>query len=238
MLVRHAAAVLAFAASMPVPVAFAARPFVTDDARIVDEGGCQIETFSKHQRRSSEREFWFLPGCTPAGPVELTIGGIKAGGIKTDDAIDGASSSVIAQAKTLIRTLRPNDFGLAATLGATRLNPIAPAQPAGWSPYFNLVTSLSLLDDRAFIHANIGALRDRPAALTRPTWGLGAEIALGTRLFGIVEAYGQQGEHPSRQIGLRFWVVPNRLQIDATLGSQVRRTPTDVWTSLGMRVLF
>ncbi len=125
MLVRYAAAVLAVAASMHVPAAFAARPFVTDDARIVDEGGCQIESFVKRQRKFNEQEFWFLPGCTPTGPVELTLGGIR-----TDNAETGTSSGAIVQAKTLIRTLRTNDYGLALTLGATRINPIDPSHAA------------------------------------------------------------------------------------------------------------
>ena len=209
----------------------AARPFVTDDARIVDTGGCQIESFVKRQRRHREDEIWFLPGCTPVGPVELTLGGIR-----TDNANAGTSSTAIAQAKTLLRTLRTNDFGLALTLGATRLNPIDPVQQAGWFPFLNVVGSLSMLDDNAIIHANLGSLRDRGLSRTRHTWGLGAEIVLNPRLYGIVEAYGQEADRPSRQVGLRFWVVPNRFQVDGTLGSQsgVPRT----WTSLGIRALF
>ena len=95
----------------------AARPFVTDDARIVDTGSCQIESFAKHQRRHPENEVWLLPGCTPVGPVELTLGGFR-----TDNADAGTSSSAIAQAKTLLRELRTNDFGLALTLGAVALS--------------------------------------------------------------------------------------------------------------------
>jgi hypothetical protein len=47
--------------------AHAARPFVTDDARVVDRGGCQIETFYKEQRKYSGSEFWFMPACNPFG---------------------------------------------------------------------------------------------------------------------------------------------------------------------------
>ena len=210
---------------------YAARPFATDDARIVDTGGCQIESYVKRQRRQQEDEIWFLPGCTPVGQVELTLGGIR-----TDSADAGTSSATIAQAKTLLRTLRTNDFGLALTLGATRLNPIGPVQQAGWSPFLNVVGSLSILDDNAIIHANLGSLRDPLLSRTRQTWGLGAEIVLNPRLYGIVEAYGQEADRPSRQVGLRFWVVPNRFQVDGTLGAQsgVPRT----WNSLGIRALF
>ena len=47
--------------------AHAARPFVTDDARVVDPQGCQVETFYKRQREFREQEFWILPACNPWG---------------------------------------------------------------------------------------------------------------------------------------------------------------------------
>jgi hypothetical protein len=211
----------------------AARPFVTDDARIVDTGSCQIESFAKHHRRRPENEVWLLPGCTPVGPVELTLGGFR-----TDNADAGTSSSSIAQAKTLLRELRTNDFGLALTLGAVRFNTIDPALARGWSPYVNAIGSLSVLDDAAVIHANVGSIRDRVISRTRATWGLGAEIALTSRLIAIIEGYGQEAERPSRQVGLRFWVVPNRFQIDCTLGSQPGEPDSHSWTSVGIRALF
>jgi len=226
-------AVAALAACAHATAAYAARPFVTDDARIVDEGGCQIESFVKRQRNFSENEFWFVPGCTPAGPVELTLGGIK-----NDNAAEGTSSSVLAQAKTLVRALRPNDYGLAVTLGAARLNPIDPSRRERWSPYLNLIASRSLMDDRMVLHANLGVMRDPADGVRRGTWGLGAEFAVTSRVYAIAEGYGQEGERPSRQFGLRVWVVPNRFQIDGTLGAQAGPSPARAWTSLGMRILF
>lgn len=211
----------------------AARPFVTDDARVVDTGGCQIESFVKRERRHQEDEVWFLPACTPVGQVELTLGGMR-----TDNAAEGTSSGAIAQAKTLLRPLRTNDFGLALTLGAARLNPADPVQRGGWSPFLNIVGSLSMLDDNVIVHANLGSLRDRGLSRTRQTWGLGTEIALNPRLYGIIEAYGQEANRPSRQIGLRVWVVPNRFQVDCTLGSQSGEARSRTWTSVGIRAMF
>ncbi len=95
-----------------------------------------------------------------------------------------------------------------------------------------------MLDDQTIIHANLGGLRDRAASLTRLTWGLGAEIALGPRLSGIIESYGQEGEHASRQIGLRIWIVPNRFQVDGTLGRQGGQPQPRSWASLGILALF
>ena len=66
------------AASAP-PLCHAARPFVTDDARVVDPDHCQLETFYKEQRSYSGHEFWFLPACNKLG-VEWTIAGNRIEG--------------------------------------------------------------------------------------------------------------------------------------------------------------
>ena len=80
--------------------AFAARPFVTDDARIVDPGGCQVESFHKSQRKLQETEFWFLPGCNLFGRFELTTGGIWVGSDTPGD-----SRTTVMQLKTLLKPL-------------------------------------------------------------------------------------------------------------------------------------
>lgn len=96
----------------------AARHFVTDDARIVDPGGCQIESYVKNQRNINEREAWFLTGCNPGGNLELTLGGMRA-----SNSDEGRANALVVQGKTLLRPLRTNDYGVAATLGALRQQP-------------------------------------------------------------------------------------------------------------------
>lgn len=212
--------------------AFAARPFVTDDARIVDPGGCQIETFVKKQRNFGEFEAWFLPGCNPGGNLELTVGGLN---IQND--AEGRGSTLIAQGKTVLRSLQTNGYGIAATLGAIRRRPFAADAASNWSPFVNLISSLSRRDDALVIHVNAGVLDDRNTGVTRPTWGLGGEILVAPRLYAIVESYGQKGDKASQQIGIRYWVVPQRLQLDSTLGSQSGGPPARNWMTVGLRLL-
>src|SRR5881394_731805 len=82
--------------------AHAARPFVTDDARVVDPDHCQLETFYKEQRADSGREFWFLPACNQLG-VEWTVGGNR---------IEGENNFIV-QGKKLFKPLEPDGYGLA-----------------------------------------------------------------------------------------------------------------------------
>lgn len=211
--------------------AHGARPFVTDDARVVDAGGCQVETFVKQQRKLNEREFWFLPACNPFGRVEIT-----AGRSWVDGSAPGDSRFNILQAKTLLKALQTNGSGYALTLGAFRVSPFQAARTT--NPYVNAIGSFSFADDRVVVHANFGAINDRQAAMTRATWGLGAEIAFHPRLYGILESYGQRADKPTLHYGLRVWVVPNRVQVDATLGAQQSGPPERKFSSVGLRILF
>jgi hypothetical protein len=226
---RSLAAFLLLCACAALP-ALAARPFVTDDARVVDEGGCQVETFAKQQRTLTEREFWFLPACNPWG-LELT-----AGRSWTDGTAPGDSRFNVLQAKTLLKALQTNGSGYALTLGAFRVSPFQTAHTT--NPYVNAIASFSHADDRVVIHANVGAIGDRQAGMTRATWGLGAEIALHSRLIGIVESYGQRADKPTFHYGLRVWVVPNRVQVDGTIGTQNAGPTERAFRSVGLRLLF
>lgn len=204
--------------------AHAARPFVTDDARIVEEGGCQIESFVKRQARYDETEFWFLPACNPWG-VELT-----AGHIHVNSSQDVAASTMLLQAKTLLKPLATDGSGFAFSFGvfANRSN----------SPYVNGIGSFSFLGDRVVIHANLGAIRDNVVSRMRGTWGLGAEILLASpRWYGIIESYGATGEKLTLHAGLRIWLVPNRLQLDTTAGAQ-QNSPDRRFGSAGIRILW
>jgi hypothetical protein len=206
------------------PTAQAARPFVTDDARVVDKGGCQIESFVKRQRKFDETEFWFLPACNPWG-AELT-----AGHIRVDSAPFGDTRTTILQGKMLLEPLATNGSGFALSLGVLA--------GSSSSPYFNAIGSFSFADDRVVLHANLGGLRDGTANRSRGTWGAGAEVLLlAPRLYGIVESYGAGGEKPTSHAGLRIWIVPNRVQVDTTVGLQ-QSAPERRFATVGLRILW
>ena len=215
---------LLLALLLAAPAVHAARPFVTDDARIVDQDGCQIETFVKRQRRFDETEFWFVPACNPWG-AELTIGHARV-----DSTPSGDTRTAILQAKSLLKPLATNGSGFALTLGMLA--------NAANSPYVNTIGSFSFADDRIVLHANLGAIRDNVARISRGTWGAGAEILLiAPRLYGIVETYGQRGDKPTAHTGLRIWIVPNQVQIDTTVGVQ-RSSLARRFGTVGLRILW
>jgi len=204
------AAALALGA-LPWCLAHAARPLVTDDARLVEKDHCQIETLYKDQRTYTGSEFWWIPGCNPGG-FELNFGVNR---------IEDESNGLL-QFKYLFKELPPNGFGLAASTGFV-----------SGQPYVNGIASFSFFDEHAVVHANAGRLKDEGS-----TWGLALEaLVFAPRVYGVIESYGERGETPTWHYGVRYWVVPNRLQLDVTRGDQRGDRERRFYT-LGARFLF
>lgn len=209
--------------------AHAARPLVTDDSRIVDPKSCQLETWLRFNRDGTER--WALPGCNLTGNFELTFGGaVQSYGDGT------ALTDVQLQGKTVLKPLETNGYGVALVFGGVN-HPKAEDRKALGTAYVYVPLSVSFADDHYLLHTNLGVSRDREARETRMTWGLAAEAVLNDRFTVIGESYGENRGNPWYQLGLRIWLVPNRVQIDATYGSRFGNQAADRFVSVGLRLL-
>lgn len=199
---------------------------ITDDARLTDAGACQVESWV-HQH-GEQREYWALPACNPWGNLELTLGGALA---YADGQKQG--NARVVQAKTLFKPLETNGYGVGLAAGyATQ-----PGSEQSGSPYFYIPVSISLADDRLVLHTNLGNLRERETQKNRMTWGLAGELQTTERLFLIAETYGQDKGASFFQSGLRYWLLPNHVQIDTTYGSQFGRIHEAHWFSIGLRLI-
>lgn len=225
---RCTATLLAVLIALPLPAAYAARPMITDDARIVDAKSCQVESWTRINRGS--REYWALPGCNFTGNLELTLGGAR-----TQDATGGETSDVVMQAKTLFNTLEPNGWSSGVVVGNVR----HPRQHSGFAGdlYAYVPTSFSFRDDFFVLHTNVGVLREKSTMQTRLTWGVGSETALSANTWLIAETFQQTEGRPFFQAGVRHWIVPNRVQIDATYGNRFGSSSQERWFSIGLRLL-
>lgn len=208
----------------------AARPMVTDDARVVDARSCQLESWTRFNRTSTE--YWALPGCNIGKDTELTLGGARG-----DSGTAVATTDVVFQAKHLLKPLAADGWGLAAAIGQVRHPAIDQGGNLLGDLYVNVPLSLAFGGERQVMHVNAGWLHDRTDSRHRATWGLGSETALGARAQLIAESYGQSGAAPYYQAGIRLWLVPQRVQIDATAGAQVGGGHETQWFSLGLRLL-
>jgi len=214
-----------------VPRAHAARPMITDDARIVDAKACQVESWVKRNEASTEA--WTLPACNPTGNLELTLGGARTwlrgdGSALTDHQL---------QAKTILLPLEPNGLGIGLAVGTLRHPHRVAAN--GWpGDYYAYVPiSKSFADDFWVMHVNVGAFRKRDEERTQGTWGLGNEIRVREELFVIPEIFGSDRGRAFYQAGLRMWIVKDRVQIDATYGNRLVSGTAERWFSVGLRLL-
>lgn len=208
----------------------AARPLITDDARIVDPKSCQLETWVR--RNVGSTEFWALPACNPTGNVELTFGGGM-----TRELGSTATTDVQVQAKTVFKTLESNGWGIGLALGNLRHPHTEPRHDFAANLYGYVPTSFSFADDSVVLHTNIGAARPLERSAHRLTWGIGAEWKLHERFFVIPEIFNQTGGRPLFQAGLRYWIVPGRVQVDTTYGDRLGNSRAERWFSLGLRLL-
>lgn len=248
-LAAAAAALLALAS----PAAFAARPFNTDDARVVDPDGWQIESYVKAQRGTKQTEFWFLPARNFGGALERFE--FTLGGNVVDITPGGTSNLILAQVKTLLKPLETNGVGFALSVGVNRLKPGTPGDvvttpfditttgggtstSTHYDPYLNGIASISVLDDGVVFHLNAGATRNTSNNQTIGSWGVGTEIRMTERVFGIAETYGVSEQKPAYQAGIRLWAIPTHWQVDGTFGWQ-HSSPSNLrWVSIGVRILW
>lgn len=208
--------------------AMAARPFVTDDARLTTAGSCQLETWVRSYRDS--HEVWALPACNPTGNLEFTVG---AGRARTDG--ERGTNDHVFQLKTLFRPLSTNGWGWGLGVGTVRHPSINPGPNLLGNTYAYVPMSFSFLDDRVVVHANVGWLKERATQRHNATWGMGSELQAAPRVTLVAEAFGDNRQNPYWQMGGRLAIVPNRVQVDLTLGQQFAGPNASRWVSLGLR---
>jgi hypothetical protein len=224
MRLRHLFSLLAALALSPT--GWAARPMVTDDARIVDDKSCQVETWLKANNGSSE--YWALPSCNFTGNLELAVGGAV-----THADGENTTTDLVLQGKTLFKTLAPNGWAWGLVAG-TASHPDISKDLLG-SVYAYVPATFSFRNDTVLLHTNLGWARNRLESNNAMTWGVGGEVEITSRTWLIAESYGEDQGRPYYQMGLRHWIVNNRVQLDATYGN--RSNGGESWFSIGLRLL-
>ncbi|MFM7483418.1 MAG: hypothetical protein ACKO2S_04085 [Burkholderiaceae bacterium] len=208
---------------------WAARPFVTDDARLTTAGSCQLESWARIYPNS--QELWALPACNPTGNLEFTVGG----GVAKLDGSAGWTDDYVLQAKTLFKKLEPTGWGVGAAVSTIQHPQINPGPNLLGNRYAYVPLSMSFADDLVVVHLNGGWLRDKATGKDQTTWGIGTELNLNPHLTLIAESFGNSVDRPYWQAGTRYSVIPGLFQIDATVGRQYGAAGDHRWLSFGVR---
>jgi len=165
----------------------------------------------------------------------VVAGMLSVGGAYGDGEGARGVRATLLQAKSLVRPLTPDGVGWGVAAGAVR-DRTGRGSGAG-DPYLYVPISAALRGEDVVVHLNVGAIRDRDAGRTEATWGLGAEFRLTVASQVIAETYGQGGARPFVHAGLRVWLVPERVQVDATVGDRPGAGRDARWLSIGLRLL-
>jgi hypothetical protein len=200
--------------------AFAVRPFVTDDARVLDERTMQIETSVRYDRDAFTN--LNLVALNPKGKVELTVGFVDGFPLGAESDRSFSITGPLMQVKYLLWETKPNSYpGIAFAFGAAPPWGKGNFRPEKWSEFFYIAATQSLFDnDRVLIHANLGISSTNPATVS--TWGVGTQFGIIGGLNGVLEIFyndpytGKTGG--AYQAGFRY-IVSDQVQVDLTMGS-------------------
>lgn len=224
-----AAALLAAAGMARGPAPLTAQQYVVDDAEIVDRGACHVEAW--HGRRAS----WILPACQPVTNLELTAG---VGFVDVGDGNREAEYAI--EAKTLLRPLEPNDWGVGAVLGVGPNPSAVPGERTLGDLYAFLPASLSLRDDRWIVHGNVGWAWDRETADADDhhlTWGVRADLSLLPAVSLIGELAGEDDIRPEVQTGVRLHFPDAGVEMDLSWGGHLEAGHRGAGFTLGAQVV-
>jgi len=207
---------------------YAARPMLTDDARIVDAKSCQLESWVRDSKNVTE--YWALPACNVSENLEVTIGGSLEG-----ESGHSSFANELYQMKSIIQPIAINQTGYSIVLGNGR-DPKRTMNKVIQDWYLNVPISYPY-NDRLVIHTNLGVTHLTDEKTEKMNWGLSSEYNYNEHIDLISEIFNQSSNSTYFQFGLRYWLIKNRAQIDTTYMNSFNHIGEDQSFSVGLRLL-
>jgi len=221
---RPTTAVVCFSAMLIslllVRSAWAVRPFVTDDARVVGDHQAQLETSVHYDKDVVYNLNLFAFG--PTADSEVTLGFTHGFDLQSDSNRSYSVAGPLMQFKYLCWEAKPNAYpGLAFATGALPPSGKANFKPDQSSEFIYAAMTESLFDKEAvLIHGNLGISTSNGTSVA--TWGLGTQIRMIGGLNAVLEVFyndpyaGKTGG--AYQVGFRY-IISDSVQLDLTTGS-------------------
>jgi hypothetical protein len=207
---------------MPV---FAGRPLTTEDASVLQDKACQVETWLDGSREATQG--WLVPACNFGANIEW-----QAGFARTWEEGRSRYSEAYFQAKTFWRPAADAPWAIGLVTGVTRKQR---ETHRGWeNPYVTVPVSVTLDHSAMTFHLNVGWSHDRAENRNATVWGVAAETAISPRLTLLGEAFGENGARPFIRAGGRFSVVKDLLDADLTFVTRPGGTRAERYVSLGL----
>jgi hypothetical protein len=250
----HAGLFIAALTLVCQPRALAVRPFVVDDARIIDYGQYEVEHWLEYMRGGGERMYAynFMGGVSPTDWMELIVGTGLA--FASDDGYKASIINPVIQPKWLFFKAEDDGSpGLSLATGLLLPYGTGSQWDRGWGGYVLMLGTTRLWDDWLQIHVNAGATYADDRGFTanwRPYWGIGFDQGIFHKDFRIIgEVFAGDPLDLAKptwaaQWGVR-WLKSDYVNWDMTFGTQpvlnerLRSTgKQEFWAQIGLRLLF
>lgn len=194
-----------------------------DDADLIDANSCDIDLW--HTRiDGGGHQSYVAPTCRPGGNYQFSA-------IFGNEREEGENEQVYGiEAKTLFTSLDTHGYGLGLVVGSEYLT-----ETSRWDTHYALVPfTLSLADDRALVHLNLGWERVRSEETRNAlTWGLGSEVGIVGPWVAIANVFGNDrssSRESNIELGPRLSLLDDRVLIDALYGLELDGERTRAYT--------
>lgn len=191
--------------------AHAGRPLSADDAAVIPKGECQIESW--YQSADGARELHVAPGCGVFDDVEFGLEGVRF-----SPAVDDRHA-LGAQLKAVFPALDTAGWNFGAKLNAAVARP---AVDGGWETDAYSATGIATrpLAEGLALHLNLGAERRKREHLTAATYAVALAWDATPQVQVFAEVLGDDRDSATRVVGARWWLQPETVGLDLTVGHQ------------------
>ena len=205
--------------------ALAGRPLSTEDASVLEEGRCQVESWVDRSREDTNA--WLVPACNFGAGIEWQVGGARQWAEGT-----GKFAAADAQAKTVFKPITDESpWGIGLVAGVVK-DP-KDEDHRGWEhPY--AIVPLTFAAGEALIHLNAGWARNNHDRRSATLWGIAGELPATERLTLVAEAYGENSSRPFLRAGGRYSVVKDVFDVDLTIVTRPGGDRSERFVSLGV----
>jgi hypothetical protein len=216
------------ALALGMPHAHASEPLATDDATILDKGGCQVEAWHRWSDGGGHVG-WLLPACSVTDHLEL-----GAGGARYRDTQVGGHSLYVLQAKAIFHRSADDRFAFGAVAAVQRDGGHAARGRAFHDGVALALVSWNAPEQPLRIHLNAGVVYRRDAHTTG-AWGVAAEYDLRDDWTLLAETFRDEPGRAKYQLGVRHVLVTDRVELFASGGDSFATRGSAWFAKFGVR---
>lgn len=201
--------------------ALAARPMTTDDAPVLEPRECEAQAYHGRVAREDARDTSLEVGCGIGWQTQVNVAATRL----REGADRGEAWSIAG--KTALHGQGGDGLALTVGYGAARARAAGQGTTATW------ITGIATwpLADKVAWHTNLGWQRDGASRLSSTFIGTGVEVGTTDHLDTTAEVFHVDREvGPWLQLGLRYALLPERWNVNASVARQAASGHAVRWT--------